>query len=82
MTQTEKTNTLVETRRLGGAYGGKITRSAMVATAAAVAARKLDRPVKVSLDINTNMNMVGKRHPFRCDYKVGFDDNGTDYPHV
>lgn len=66
----------VETRRVGGAYGGKITRSAMVATAAAVASKKLKRPVKLSLDINTNMEMVGKRHPFRCDYKVGFDDNG------
>jgi xanthine dehydrogenase molybdopterin-binding subunit B len=49
----------------------------MVATAAAVASKKLRRPVKLSLDINTNMEMVGKRHPFRCDYKVGFDDNGT-----
>lgn len=49
----------------------------MVATAAAVAAKKLHRPVKLALDINTNMNMVGKRHPFRCDYKVGFDDTGS-----
>jgi CO/xanthine dehydrogenase Mo-binding subunit len=52
----------------------------MVATAAAVASKKLKRPVKLSLDINTNMEMVGKRHPFRCDYKVGFDDNGNGNP--
>lgn len=69
-------NVTVEVERIGGAYGGKITRANMVATACAVAANKVNRPVRIAMDLNSNMEMVGKRHPFQCDFKVGFDDNG------
>lgn len=59
-----------------GAYGGKITRSNMVASAAAVAAHAVNKPVRVSLGLNENMEMVGKRFPWYAEYKVGFDQNG------
>ena len=61
----------VRVKQLGGAYGGKITRANMPATAAALAAKILNRPVRVELDLNTNMEMVGKRFPWYFQYKIG-----------
>ena len=60
----------VETRRLGGSYGGKISRSTLVATACAIAAHELSRPVRISLDLDSNMALVGGRLPYYCQYKV------------
>jgi len=66
----------VDVKRIGGAYGSKITRATWAAAAAAVAANKLNKPVHVTMDLADNMKMIGKRHPFQCDYQVGFDDTG------
>src|SRR5574337_1320147 len=41
---------LVECRRMGGGFGGKESQSALFACVAAVAARRLNRPVKLRLD--------------------------------
>lgn len=60
----------IETRRLGGSYGGKISRATLVATACAIAAAELSRPVRISLDLDTNMALVGGRLPYYCQYKV------------
>ncbi len=54
----------VRVRRLGGAYGGKISRPNQVAAAAAIAADKLDRPVRLIMDLRSNMEMMGKRLPY------------------
>ncbi|EDQ89838.1 uncharacterized protein MONBRDRAFT_16701 [Monosiga brevicollis MX1] len=64
----------VETKRLGGSYGGKITRSWFTAAATGFAASKLNRTVRTILDIKTNMRMIGKRHPFRGDFQAGVKD--------
>ena len=32
----------------------------------------LNRPVKIHLDIDTNMKMVGKRFPYYASYKVNY----------
>lgn len=61
----------VITRRLGGAYGCKITRGAGLAAAVALAATKLRRPVKMKMLMEYQNDMVGKRNFFRVDYKVG-----------
>ncbi|XP_064107764.1 uncharacterized protein LOC135216406 [Macrobrachium nipponense] len=66
----------VELRRIGGGYGGKISRQNVTAAAAAVAAQKLFQPVRVVLDLNTAMTMTGWREPYLSKYEVGFDDNG------
>ncbi len=66
----------VETRRLGGAFGGKETQAAMFATVAALIARKTGRPVKIRPDRDDDMVMTGKRHDFMAEYEVGFDDDG------
>jgi xanthine dehydrogenase large subunit len=66
----------VEVRRMGGAFGGKETQAALPAAAAALAASKLGRPVKICLDRDDDMKLTGKRHDFEIDYDVGFDGEG------
>lgn len=66
----------VEVRRMGGAFGGKETQSNLFAAVAALAARKLGRAVKIRPDRDDDMIQTGKRHDFRVDYEVGFDDDG------
>jgi xanthine dehydrogenase/oxidase len=58
----------VSVSRIGGGFGGKQTRTAMFSSAAAVAAMKLRQPVSLVLDRATDMQMVGKRHPYAVDY--------------
>ncbi|EGD72878.1 hypothetical protein PTSG_04607 [Salpingoeca rosetta] len=58
-------------KRAGGSYGGKITRSWFTATVVAYAANKHNLPVRCVLELHSNMRLVGKRHPFKCVYKVG-----------
>ena len=63
-------------RRMGGGFGGKETQAALFAAIAALVARKTGRPAKCRLDRDDDMIMTGKRHDFRIDYEVGFDDDG------
>lgn len=66
----------VECRRMGGGFGGKESQSALFACVAAVAAKKLGRPVKLRLDRDDDFLITGRRHCFRYAYEVGFDDTG------
>lgn len=66
----------VECRRMGGGFGGKETQAGQTAVWAALAAHKFDRPVKLRLERGDDFRITGKRHPFVCDYTVGFDDQG------
>ena len=66
----------VEVRRMGGAFGGKETQAALFAAAAALVAAKTDRPAKFRADRDDDMAITGKRHEFRVDYEVGFDEAG------
>lgn len=63
-------------KRMGGGFGGKETRSAMLAAPAAVASFRLQRPVRCMLDRDEDMMITGTRHPFMARYKVGFDSTG------
>lgn len=47
-------------RRLGGAYGAKSTRPALIASACAVAAKLTQRPVRMVLSMETNMSAIDK----------------------
>ncbi|XP_013666466.2 aldehyde oxidase 4 [Brassica napus] len=69
-------NVRVITRRLGGGFGGKAIKSMPVATACALAAQKLQRPVRIYLNRKTDMIMVGGRHPMKITYSVGFTSDG------
>ncbi|CAF1074303.1 unnamed protein product, partial [Brachionus calyciflorus] len=66
----------VQVKQLGGGFGGKITRPNLIASAGAVAAHHLRRPVKIHLDLNDCMDIMGKRPTWFAKYKVGFDKNG------
>jgi xanthine dehydrogenase large subunit len=66
----------VEVRRMGGGFGGKETQANQCAALAAIAAKKLNRAVKLRLDRDEDMVATGKRHDFAIDYDVGFDDEG------
>ncbi|WP_298831789.1 xanthine dehydrogenase molybdopterin binding subunit [uncultured Piscinibacter sp.] len=66
----------VECRRMGGGFGGKESQSALFACVAAVAARRLNRPVKLRLDRDDDFLITGRRHCFWYEYEVGYDDEG------
>jgi len=66
----------VEVRRMGGGFGGKESQGNWLAIACAVAARATGRPCKMRYDRDDDMMLTGKRHDFRIDYEVGFDDEG------
>ena len=67
----------VEIRRMGGGFGGKETQGNQFAALAAIAAKKLNRAVKIRPDRDDDMTATGKRHDFLIDYEVGFDDDGN-----
>ena len=67
---------IVDTRRMGGGFGGKETNAHQWACLAAVLARKTGRAVKIRLARSDDMLATGKRHPFLSQYQVGFDDEG------
>ncbi|WP_341892985.1 xanthine dehydrogenase molybdopterin binding subunit [Variovorax sp. YR752] len=66
----------VECRRMGGGFGGKESQSAIFACVAAIAARQLQRPVKLRLDRDDDFMITGRRHCFWYEYDVGYDDEG------
>ncbi len=66
----------VETRRMGGAFGGKETQAGTFAVWAALLAKATGQPVKVRLERYIDQQITGKRHPFENHFKVGFDKNG------
>jgi len=67
----------VECRRMGGGFGGKESQASHWAAIAAVAARLTGRPCKLRLDRDDDFALTGKRHDFRSQYRVGFDENGV-----
>ncbi|KAK3021251.1 hypothetical protein RJ639_047523 [Escallonia herrerae] len=69
-------NVRVVTRRVGGGFGGKAVKAMPVATACALAANKLRRPVRIYLNRKTDMIMAGGRHPMKITYSVGFKSSG------
>ena len=60
-------------RRLGGGFGSKVSRQNLVATAAAIAAAKLSRPVRLVLDLETQMTALGWREPYYASYEVNME---------
>jgi xanthine dehydrogenase/oxidase len=55
---------------MGGGFGGKETRSVFVSMAAAVAAKLTNRPVRLTLNRDTDMSITGGRHAFLTKYKA------------
>ncbi len=65
---------VVELVSNGGAFGGKEDMSNQAQTA--LAAWKLQRPVKCTLSREESLLMHAKRHPINMQYEVGCDTNG------
>jgi len=68
---------VAEVRRMGGGFGGKESQATQWAAIAALCARATGRACKLRLDRDDDMAVTGKRHDFRVDYRVGFDDAGV-----
>ncbi|MEE9452811.1 MAG: xanthine dehydrogenase molybdopterin binding subunit [Paracoccaceae bacterium] len=66
----------VETRRMGGGFGGKESQGNALAVACGVVAMRLNRPAKMRYDRDDDMIITGKRHDFRIKYQAGFDRTG------
>ncbi|VDC29289.1 xanthine dehydrogenase molybdopterin binding subunit [Pseudogemmobacter humi] len=76
----------VETRRMGGGFGGKESQGNWLALACAVMARATGRPCKMRYDRDDDMVITGKRHDLVIRYQAGFDDQGRvmglDFTHL
>jgi xanthine dehydrogenase large subunit len=76
----------VETRRMGGGFGGKESQGNALAIACAWAARDLNRPCKMRYDRDDDMMITGKRHDLRITYRAGIDTDGRilgiDFTHL
>ncbi|MGI9368804.1 MAG: xanthine dehydrogenase molybdopterin binding subunit [Ruegeria sp.] len=66
----------VETRRMGGGFGGKESQGNALAVACAIAARATGKACKMRYDRDDDMIITGKRHAFRIAYRAGFDAHG------
>jgi len=74
----QKSNTIVvETRRIGGGFGGKETQSFIFAAICTLLAKKTKHPVKLKMDRDDDIIITGKRHDFYSEYEIGFDELGV-----
>ncbi|ELW62680.1 Aldehyde oxidase [Tupaia chinensis] len=64
-------------RRAGGAFGGKVTKPALLGAISAVAANKTGHPIRFVLERGDDMLITAGRHPLLGKYKVGFMNNGV-----
>ncbi|GAA5174645.1 xanthine dehydrogenase molybdopterin binding subunit [Modicisalibacter zincidurans] len=67
----------VETRRMGGGFGGKETQASPWACIAALIARRTGRAARLRLPRAEDTRATGKRHPFYNRYRLGFDAEGV-----
>eukprot|EP00899_Mesostigma_viride_P015965 jgi/Mesvir1/2436/Mv22167-RA.1 len=66
----------VNCRRIGGGFGGKVTRSTTMGSATAIAAHKLNKPVHVALTREEDTRLLGGRVAAKAKLDVAFDDSG------
>ncbi|XP_067892260.1 aldehyde oxidase 1-like isoform X2 [Heterodontus francisci] len=66
----------VRVKRIGGAFGGKLSKASIIAAITAVAAHKTGRSVRCVLERGEDMLISGGRHPFLGRYKVGYMTDG------
>lgn len=57
-------------KRLGGSYGGKLTRAGQIACACALACHLTRRPVRFVMNIESNMMVIGKRYANAIEYEA------------
>lgn len=67
---------VVKTKRMGGGFGGKESRTNVSGLPVALAAYILGRPVRIMLDRDEDMAITATRHPFYFKYKASADKDG------
>jgi len=67
----------VKVRRVGGGFGGKLTRCLMMAAACAVASAKFRVPVRGQNERLDDLVMTGGREEIIADYTAVFTEDGT-----
>jgi xanthine dehydrogenase/oxidase len=67
----------VKVPRVGGAYGGKITRCLPIHGVAALAAFVLNKPVSVHEERRKDMETTGSREAMRAPFRAGVDAKGV-----
>ncbi|MBC7739239.1 MAG: xanthine dehydrogenase molybdopterin binding subunit [Candidatus Saccharibacteria bacterium] len=76
----------VETRRMGGGFGGKESQGNALALACAIAAHATGKPCKMRYDRDDDMVITGKRHDLKVRYRLGYDStgriHGLDFMHL
>ncbi|KAJ2368064.1 hypothetical protein H4S02_010172, partial [Coemansia sp. RSA 2611] len=63
-------------KRMGGGFGGKESRSVLIAAFAALGAHHTGRSVRIALDRDEDMQVSGQRHPFYGRWTVGVTKEG------
>ncbi len=63
-------------KRMGGGFGGKETQGSIPAVMAALVAQKTGRAARVIYNKDDDMCSTGKRHAYRSEWEVGFDERG------
>ncbi|XP_031813076.1 aldehyde oxidase isoform X1 [Sarcophilus harrisii] len=63
-------------KRVGGAFGGKASKTGFLAAITAFAANKTGCPVRCILERGEDILITGGRHPYLGKYKVGFMNDG------
>ncbi|KAJ2445331.1 hypothetical protein GGF42_006034 [Coemansia sp. RSA 2424] len=63
-------------KRMGGGFGGKESRSMLIAAFAALGAHHTGRSVRIALDRDEDMQTSGQRHPFYSKWTVGVTRQG------
>ena len=65
----------IDVNRIGGGFGGKEDQASMWGAMVALGATITDKPVKYILERQEDLQMTGRRHPYKSDYKIGLDKN-------
>ncbi|KAJ2508181.1 hypothetical protein IWW47_000745, partial [Coemansia sp. RSA 2052] len=63
-------------KRMGGGFGGKESRSMLIAAFAALGAHHTGKSVRIALDRDEDMQTSGQRHPFYSKWTVGVTRQG------
>ena len=65
----------VDVNRIGGGFGGKEDQASAWGSIVGLATHLTQRPVKYILERGEDLQMTGKRHPYKSTYKIGLDAN-------
>lgn len=67
---------VVVARRMGGGFGGKETQGTLPAVLSALVTRVTGRAARMVYRREEDGLSTGKRHPYRADWQIGFDNEG------